>query len=92
MNNNEIERKAIVEKIQRYVSSSPYKLNPNEKIVERVIKGLISRKIKYGYEYCPCRLVSGDWEKDMKIICPCVYHCEEIERDGKCHCDLFVAP
>ncbi|MGR3220281.1 MAG: ferredoxin-thioredoxin reductase catalytic domain-containing protein [Candidatus Anammoxibacter sp.] len=48
-------------------------------------------KKKYGFDYCPCRIVTGDKEKDDKIICPCVYHEEEIKRDGKCHCDLFVA-
>ena len=32
----------------------------------------------------------GDAEKDKKIICPCVYHIEEIDREGECHCQLFV--
>ena len=70
---------------------SPYKLNPDTKTVDRVVKGLVMRKIKFGYAYCPCRLVMGDAEKDKKIICPCVYHVEEIERDGECHCNLLWA-
>src|SRR5574337_599867 len=77
--------------IADYVAHSPYKLNPDTKIVDRVVKGLVMRKIKFGHAYCPCRLVSGDPEKDKKIICPCVYHIEEIERDGECHCNLFVS-
>ncbi len=74
-----------------YVARSSYKLNPDTKIVDRVVKGLVMRKIKFGHAYCPCRLVMGDFEKDKKIICPCDYHEEEIERDGECHCNLFVS-
>lgn len=80
-------RKMLVE----YVTHSHYRLNPDTKTVDRVVKGLVMRKIKFGYAYCPCRLVMGDPEKDKKIICPCVYHVEEIERDGECHCNLFVS-
>lgn len=89
MDNND--EKIIRERIEKYVAKSPYKLNPDEKTVARVIKGLVARKKKYGYELCPCRIVTGDKEKDDKIICPCAYHEEEIRNDGKCHCDLFVA-
>ena len=77
--------------ITDYAAHSPYKLNPDTKTVDRVVKGLVMRKIKFGYAYCPCRLVMGDAEKDKKIICPCVYHVEEIERDGECHCNLLWA-
>ncbi len=86
----EQEEKKIREMINEYAGNSPFKLNPDTKIVDRVIKGLAMRKIKYGHAYCPCRLVMGDREKDKKIICPCVYHVEEIELHGECHCNLFV--
>ncbi len=76
--------------IDDFLTSNPYKLNPDTKTVDRVIKGLVMRTIKYGHAYCPCRLIMGDEEKDKKIICPCVYHAEEIERNGECHCNLFV--
>ena len=89
MDNNEETK--IRERIENYAEKSPFKLNPDEKIVARVVKGLASRKKKYGAELCPCRIVTGDKEKDDKIICPCEYHEEEIKQDGKCHCDLFVA-
>ena len=77
--------------ITEYVAHSPYKLNPDTKIVDRIVKGLVTRKIKFGYAYCPCRLVTGDGERDKKIICPCAYHAEEIELNGECHCKLFVS-
>ena len=89
MDNNE--ETLIRERIEQYAEQSSFKLNPDEKTVARVIKGLAARKKKYGFDFCPCRIVSGDKEKDDKIICPCEYHEEEVSRDGKCHCDLFVA-
>ena len=89
-NTKEQEEITIRKTLQEYVSHSPFRFNPDAKIVDRVMKGLAMRKVKYGYAYCPCRLVTGDKEKDVKIICPCVYHVEEIERDGECHCNLFV--
>ncbi len=85
------EASVIRERLEKYVENKPFILNPNESTVAKVIKGLIARNNKYGKEYCPCRIVSGDAEKDDKIICPCEYHEDEVRDDGKCHCDLFVA-
>ncbi|HHT9130842.1 MAG TPA: ferredoxin-thioredoxin reductase catalytic domain-containing protein [Candidatus Brocadiaceae bacterium] len=80
MNDNKEQKEQEEIKIRKliaaYVAHSPYKLNPDTKIVDRVVKGLVMRKTKHGYAYCPCRLVMGDIEKDKKIICPCVYHAE----------------
>lgn len=92
MNDNKEQEEIIIRKmLHEYAAYSPYKLNPDAKIVDRVAKGLVMRKIKFGYAYCPCRLVTGDSERDKKIVCPCVYHAEEIEREGECHCNLFVS-
>lgn len=88
--NREQEEIKIRNMLNNYTANSHYRLNPDDKMVERVVKGLVMRKMKFGYAYCPCRLVTGDKERDKKIICPCVYHVEEIERDGECHCNLFI--
>jgi ferredoxin-thioredoxin reductase catalytic subunit len=66
-------------------------LNSNEKQLSTVIKGLVRNKEKFGRPYCPCRLRSGDEEKDRAIECPCVHHKEEIAHQGHCHCNLFFA-
>ncbi len=88
--NREQEEIKIRNMLNNYTANSHYRLNPDDKMVERVVKGLVMRKMKFGYAYCPCRLVTGDKERDKKIICPCFYHVEEIERDGECHCNLFI--
>ena len=72
-----------------YAKKNGFKLNPDEKTVERVIDGLLRNKEKYGEEYCPCRRVSGDKEEDTKKICPCFWHKDEIEKDGHCFCQLY---
>ena len=82
--------KEIINESNEHADKEGIKLNPNENIVQGVVKGLIRNKEKHGEFYCPCRFVTGDKEKDKEIICPCVFHLKEIEKDGKCHCGLFV--
>lgn len=80
----------LKQKSEQYAKSKGYKLNPNEIIVKGVIKGLLTRKENFGEIYCPCRKLTGNKEEDKKIICPCVYHEDEIKNDGHCFCNLFV--
>ncbi|MDR4497944.1 MAG: hypothetical protein MRK02_08515 [Candidatus Scalindua sp.] len=92
LDNGLIQVEADIRKlIEEYVAATPYELNQDKKQVDKVIRGLAKRKLKYGYQYCPCRMISEDREIDDKIICPCEFHIEEIQRDGACCCDLFVS-
>jgi len=72
-----------------YAKKHKLMLNPDEKQLATVIRGLVRNTAKFGHRYCPCRLRSGDDEKDRAIECPCVYHKDEIANDGACHCKLF---
>ncbi|AEH60520.1 ferredoxin thioredoxin reductase beta chain [Methanosalsum zhilinae DSM 4017] len=74
---------------QKYAEKKGYALNPDEEILDMVIEGLSNNLEKYGKRYCPCRIITGDEKEDRKIICPCIYHEEEVETDGSCHCSLF---
>ena len=80
----------ILQRSREYARENGICLNPNQKIVESLINALIEREEKYGQGYCPCRVVSGDPEKDKDIICPCKFCLDEVKRDGHCHCFLFV--
>lgn len=81
----------LLKSAKEYAEKEPtLKLNPNTAIVNAIVKGLARNKEKYGEAYCPCRQVSGDKEEDKKIICPCIYNKDEIEKQGYCHCRLFV--
>lgn len=74
-----------------YAKRKGYKLNPDNEMVQLVVEGLAKNKAELGKQYCPCRIVSGDVEQDRKIICPCVYHHDEIKENGSCHCSLFFS-
>jgi ferredoxin-thioredoxin reductase catalytic chain len=85
-----MDKQKYTEAKRRYAESQGFQLNPDEKVVDMVMDGLIENQNKYGAAYCPCRAISGNKDEDRKNICPCVYHKEEIAKDGKCHCWLFV--
>ena len=74
----------------RYAMENDIQLNSDEKTVERIINGLLKNEEKFGEKYCPCRRVSGDKVEDVKKICPCFWHKDEIERDGHCFCNLYI--
>ena len=72
----------------KVVNQFNWAFNPNEEVVERVLKGLANNKIKYGKRYCPCFVVKFD-ESDR--VCPCKPAIEkEIPQDGVCHCGIIT--
>lgn len=87
--NMEEEIKKLIKKYEEYAKEKGFKLNPDEKVVEGVVRAIIIREKQFGKKYCPCRKMSNDKKNDKKIICPCIYHIEEIEKDGHCYCNLF---
>ncbi len=86
---NDEDEKEILTWAAGYAHAHNYWLNPEEKRLDGVIRGLARNKQRFGARYCPCRIRSGDAEKDKNIICPCIYHEQEIEEQGSCHCNLF---
>jgi len=80
----------FIEEYREYAEKQGFSLNPDKRIVEAVAGGLLNREEKFGQKYCPCRKITGDKEEDKKIICPCIFHLEEVKVDGKCLCGLFV--
>lgn len=64
--------------------------NKDKDWVLSILKDLLVNKDRYGYTCCPCRLASGDREKDRDIICPCVYRPEDVKEYGSCYCNLYV--
>ena len=64
-------------------------LNPDSEIVNTILDGLNNNFKKHGRYYCPCRVVTGDKEVDKKISCPCAFSDDEVEKDGRCHCQLY---
>ncbi|TAJ43536.1 ferredoxin-thioredoxin reductase catalytic domain-containing protein [Methanofollis fontis] len=79
----------ILEWAQEYARKNGWVLNSNDDQLRTVIRGLARNSLRFGERYCPCRIRSGDPEEDRKIICPCIYHRDEVENEGQCHCNLY---
>lgn len=88
MEENLIEK--IIKESEEYARENGYKLNPNQKVVEFIIRGLLERERKFGKRYCPCRKIGENPEENKKIVCPCAWHQAEIKEKGHCLCNLFV--
>jgi ferredoxin-thioredoxin reductase catalytic subunit len=83
-------KEEFIEKSKQHAAENGFNLNPNEKIVAGIVNGIFLNEQKHGEKYCPCRRVTGDKTEDAKKICPCVWHKDEIAKDGHCLCNLFV--
>ncbi len=91
MDKKEAEKVKLRKQLQAYADSKDFILNPNEKALDGIITALLRNREFKGDIYCPCRIVTGNKEKDKEIVCPCVFHRGEIELQGKCKCTLFFA-
>jgi len=69
-----------------------YPFNNDRERTFDLLRALLTNKDRYGYMSCPCRLASGDRDKDRDIICPCVYREPDVREYGACYCQLYVSP
>ncbi len=84
----EIEKLFI--KLNDEAESGGYHLNPDIDFTKKLVRGLLVNQGRYGYQACPCRLASGNKEKDLDIICPCDYRDPDLDDYGACYCGLYV--
>lgn len=82
---------AIRERLEKFLDGKDYYFNPDPDTVDSILKAMAKRHEKFGEDYCPCRRVTGNAEQDRDIICPCMFHPDEIAADGHCHCMLFTS-
>jgi ferredoxin-thioredoxin reductase catalytic subunit len=68
-----------------------YYLNNDRERTFELLEALLFNKKRYGYMSCPCRLATGDYEKDKDIICPCIYREADVKEYGSCYCNLYVS-
>ena len=85
---DEVEEKNLKKSIA-YAKSNGFSINSDQKMFGAVISGLARNEKEKGHAYCPCRAITGNEEEDKKIICPCIYHLQEIKDEGHCKCRLF---
>ena len=83
--------KALYEQLKKIQEPKGYFFYNDLERVFELLEGLTTNKERYGYMACPCRLASGDREKDRDIICPCVYREPDVREFGSCYCNLYVS-
>ncbi|MFH1312460.1 MAG: ferredoxin-thioredoxin reductase catalytic domain-containing protein [Candidatus Eisenbacteria bacterium] len=68
-----------------------YFFNKDPDRTSEILEALVTNRDRYGYMCCPCRLASGDRERDRDIICPCAYREPDVKEYGSCYCNLYVS-
>ena len=86
---NEVEK--LYETLKKIQEQRGFYFNKDKDRVYELLRSLLVNKNRYGYMSCPCRLSSGDREKDQDIICPCAYREPDINEYGSCYCSLYVS-
>lgn len=81
----------LYEMLRKTQEPKGYFFNRDRERVEDLLSALLLNKERYGYMSCPCRLASGEREKDRDIICPCVYRAQDVAEYGSCYCNLYVS-
>lgn len=81
----------LYERLKGLQEPRGYFFNKDRERVNDIIEGLLTNRERYGYMCCPCRLASGERDKDKDIICPCAYREQDVAEYGSCYCNLYVS-
>jgi ferredoxin-thioredoxin reductase catalytic chain len=85
--NREEFRKAI----ERFTEGNDFMLNPDERLLEGILDGVMAQEKSFGFKMCPCRLSDGSRERNLKLLCPCNFKALKAwEKRGECWCGLFI--
>jgi ferredoxin-thioredoxin reductase catalytic subunit len=79
--------------IEKFTEKNDFQVCSDQAKVEMLFDGLFANEQNHGLKYCPCRLCSGDFIEDLKLVCPCNFIAHETYKgkaDGECWCGLFV--
>ena len=81
----------LYETLRKVQEPKGYYFNKDRERVFELLEALLVNKGRYGYMSCPCRLASGDRDKDRDIMCPCIYREPDVREYGSCYCNLYVS-
>lgn len=83
--------KKLYETLKKVQEPKGYFFNKDTEHAFELLEALLTNKERYGYMCCPCRLASGDRDRDTDIICPCAYREADVREYGSCYCGLYVS-
>jgi ferredoxin-thioredoxin reductase catalytic chain len=88
-----LEKEDFLRAIRIFTEKNEFQVNPDKKKVEMLLQGIFDNEQNHGLKYCPCRLISKDFEEDLKLVCPCNFRIHETykgKEEGECWCGLFI--
>jgi ferredoxin-thioredoxin reductase catalytic chain len=88
-----MDKAKFLQEIERFSEKNEFQVNPDHEKVESLVLGIFENEKNHGMKYCPCRLITKDFEEDLKLVCPCNFRIHETYKDkadGECWCGLFV--
>jgi len=88
-----MDRQAFLEAISQFASKNEFKVNPDKNRVNTLLDGLFANEKNQGLKYCPCRMITKNFEEDLRLVCPCNFTIHETYKDkeeGECWCGLFI--
>ena len=86
-----LNKQEILKAFAIFCEGNEFELNSDKPHVEACIDGILENEKKYGLKYCPCRIITGDLNKDMELICPCNFTTQEkYKTKNECWCGLFI--
>jgi ferredoxin-thioredoxin reductase catalytic subunit len=86
-------REAFFKAITQFTAKNEFKINPDKNRVNTLLDGLFNNEKNHGLKFCPCRLITKNFEEDLKLVCPCNFTIHETYKGidkGECWCGLFV--
>jgi ferredoxin-thioredoxin reductase catalytic chain len=87
------DKEKFLDAIDKFIEKNEFQVNPDKEKVEMLLEGMFNNERNHGLKYCPCRLITKDFEEDLKLVCPCNFIIHETykdKEDGECWCGLFV--
>jgi len=87
----QMDKEKFIEAIHKFSTNNEFIVNPDKERVKMLLEGIFQNEKNHGLKYCPCRLISEDYEEDLKLVCPCNFITHDTYKEkGECWCGLFV--
>jgi ferredoxin-thioredoxin reductase catalytic chain len=87
----ESDKEQFLDAIGKFTEKNEFQVNPDKEKVNMLLEGIFSNEKNHGLKYCPCRLITKDFEEDLKLVCPCNFLAHDTYKEkGECWCGLFV--
>ena len=62
---------------EAFCEKNDFQINPDKEHTGMALKGVSENEEKAGFRYCPCQVRTGDFSKDIGLLCPCNFKAQE---------------